>query len=148
MGAWLAADLARVDRNATPWLFVAIHRPLYETEAYAPDYSVAKGLRTILEPLLLAYHVDVVMAGHYHSFMRTCAVANNVCVKGSPVHYTTGAAGASLDQAALYPSSIVEKFDNQHYGYSIVTAANASALRMQWYSSSDDALLDDVWLYH
>jgi hypothetical protein len=32
MGAWLAADLASVDRALTPWVLVGIHRPLVETE--------------------------------------------------------------------------------------------------------------------
>ena len=63
MGDWLAADLAAVDRAATPWLVLGIHRPMYETEAYAGDFAVANGLKAILEPLLLKERVDVVIAG-------------------------------------------------------------------------------------
>lgn len=147
MGQWLARDLARVDRTATPWVVLGLHRPLYETEMYSGDYAVANGLRAILEPLLLQYRVDVVFAGHYHSFMRTCAVANGTCTRGAPVHYTTGAAGATLDVVELYPSVYVEKFDNKHFGYSVVTAVNASAMRLQWFWNEDNSLQDDVWVY-
>lgn len=148
MGQWLAADLAAVNRTATPWVFVAIHRPLYESEAYSGDWEVSLGLRAIMEPLLVEQGVDVVLAGHYHSFMRTCAARNGTCVDaGGIVHYTTGAAGASLDEAPLYPEDWVEKYDGSHFGYSILEAANATALRMSWYWNQDNSLQDDVWLY-
>lgn len=146
MGAWLAADLAAVNRSQTPWLVLGIHRPMYETEAYSSDFAVANGLRGLLEPLLLREGVDVVLAGHYHSFYRTCQVANGVCTPGAPVHYTTGAAGQTLDNAPLYPGyKYVEKYDGDNYGYSVVTV-NASAMRLQWFWNKDDSLQDDVTL--
>jgi hypothetical protein len=150
LGTWLLADLAAVDRSVTPWLVLAIHRPLYETEQYPSDFAVANGLRAILEPTLLKYRVDAVLAGHYHSFLRTCAVANGTCVKtGGVVHYTTGAAGASLDHAPLYPGyDYVEKYDGDHYGYSIITVANRTHMRLQWFWNQDDSLQDDVWVVH
>lgn len=61
MGDWLRADLASVDRTVTPWLLVAIHRPLYETEQYPSDFAVAQGFRGLLEPALLEAGVDVVV---------------------------------------------------------------------------------------
>jgi len=146
MGAWLAADLAAVDRAAVPWLFVGIHRPLVETEQYPSDYAVANGLRGILEPLLLEQRVDAVLAGHYHSFMRTAPIAGLKRTPGAPVHYTTGAAGASLDNAPLYPSDYIEKYDGDHFGYSIIDAVNATHCRLSWYWNQDDSLQDDAWL--
>ena len=145
MGQWLARDLAAVDRAATPWLVLGIHRPMYETEAYAGDFAVANGLRGILEPLLLEAKVDVVIAGHYHSFLRTCAVAKLKCTPGAPVHYTTGAAGQSLDHAPLYPSDDVDFYDGANFGYSVVTA-NATAMRLVWRHNSDNSIHDDVTL--
>jgi len=147
MGDWLAQDLAAVDRAATPWLVVGIHRPLVETEAYAGDFAVAAGLRAILEPLLLRFRVNVVVAGHYHSFQRSCAMANLTCVEeGGVVHYTTGAAGASLDEVALYPSSYIEKTILGKWGYSVVDAPNATAMRLTFFDNADDAVGDDVWI--
>ena len=148
LGDWLIQDLASVDRSVTPWVLVGIHRPLYETEQYADDYLVAQHLRQIMEPYLLRYGVDVVLAGHYHSFQRTCAVANLTCVKtGGIVHYTTGAAGASLDAVTLYPSDYIENTILGVYGYSVVSAPNASALRLSFFANEDDSIRDDVWIY-
>lgn len=147
MGQFLKQDLMNVDRKKTPWLFIGIHRPLYETEQYQSDYDVAIGLRNIIEPLLIQYNVDVVIAGHYHSFLRTCSVRNGTCTTGAPIHYTTGAAGQSLDNAPLWNSSYVVKYDGSHYGYSIITAVNSSALNLQWYWNQDNSLQDDVWVY-
>jgi hypothetical protein len=148
MGDWLAGDLAAVDRAATPWVLVGIHRPLYETEQYAGDFAVAAGLRKIMEPLLLSAGVDVVVAGHYHSFQRTCRVANLTCVaEGQPgvVHYTTGAAGAGLDEVNLYPSAYVEKTILGVFGYSVLEA-NGTTLALRFYKNADDSLLDEVVL--
>lgn len=146
MGDWLAADLAAVNHTVTPWIILGIHRPLYETENYPSDYAVAQGLRKIMEPLLLKYEVDVVVAGHYHSFQRTCSVANLECVKsGGIVHYTTGAAGASLDQVSLIPSTYIENTILGTFGYSIM-AANQTTLSLTFYRNDDDAVLDYVVL--
>lgn len=147
MGDWLAQDLAAVDRSVTPWLLLGIHRPLVETEMYPGDFAVAAGLRGILEPLLLQHNVDVVIAGHYHSFQRSCSMANLTCVQsGGIVHYTTGAAGASLDAVSLYPSNYIETTILGRFGYSLVSAPNASALQLVFHANDDDSVLDEVWI--
>jgi acid phosphatase type 7 len=150
LGDWLAADLAAVDRSLTPWLLVGIHRPIVETELYESDYDVAAGLRAILEPLLLRHSVDVVLAGHYHSFQRSCPMANLTCVsKGGIVHYTTGAAGSSLDavDACCYNNSYIERTILGEYGYSVISAPNASALHLAWYFNSNNSLGDEAWVF-
>ena len=119
-----------------------------ETEAYPGDFAVAAGLRAILEPLLLKWRVDVVLSGHYHSFQRSCAMANLTCVSdGGIVHYTTGAAGQSLDSISLYPSQYIEKTILGRYGYSILTAPNATSLNLQFFANDDNEPADDVWIH-
>ena len=146
MGDWLAQNLAAVDRSVTPWLLLGIHRPLVETEAYASDFAVAAGLRAILEPLLLAQKVDAVLSGHYHSFQRSCTCRNLTCVdSGGILHYTTGAAGASLDDITVYPSNYIEKTILGRYGYSIVTT-NATSMTLQFYANDVDVPVDEVTL--
>ena len=55
--AFIAADLAAVDRARTPWLLVGGHRPMYisSTNAQEPggDQVVAAALRDAVEPLFL-----------------------------------------------------------------------------------------------
>lgn len=155
MGAWLLADLAAVDRSVTPWLLVFIHRPLYETEQYEGDYLMAAGLRGLMEEYLLRFGVNAVIAGHYHAYMRTCPLVNGTCVTQAQgdgprgiVHYTTGAAGMSLDDpAGLYPSTYVDKYIQGRYGYSVVTIANATALHLEFHDNEDDSVTDDAWIY-
>jgi hypothetical protein len=149
MGDFLAQDLAAVDRGVTPWVVVGIHRPLVETENYPGDYEMAAGLRKILEPLFLQAGVDVVAAGHYHSFQRSCRMADLECVadptKPGMVHYTTGAAGAGLDGAGLIPSDYIEKTIEGKWGYSVLTA-NATHLTLDFHQNTDDAVADTVTL--
>lgn len=152
MGDWLRADLAGVDRAATPWVLVGIHRPLYETEDYPGDAAVAAGFRGLLEPALLASRVDVVVAGHYHSFQRSCALANLTCVDPAAggqhgvVHYTSGAAGASLDATTVTPSHYIEKTILGSFGYSVVAVPNATAMRLTLFLNDGNDVGDDVWL--
>jgi len=155
MGDWLEEDLLGVDRELTPWLILGIHRPLVETEQYAGDYAVANGLRAILEPLLLRAKVDAVLSGHYHSFQRSCSMANLKCVMpGSGehgiVHITSGAAGQGLDNVALYPSDFIEKTILGKYGYSIIEAPNSTALGLLFFENTADAsnpvLADTYWI--
>lgn len=49
---WLAAQLAAVNRSATPWVVVTLHRPIYTTqECEAGDYVVSLHLRRHLDDL-------------------------------------------------------------------------------------------------
>lgn len=80
---WLLGDLGSVDRSKTPWLFLALHRPIYvdANDFKYPDgkQTTAIQLQTALEDALSRYEVDVVLAGHHHSYQRTCAVSMGVC---------------------------------------------------------------------
>ena len=58
---WLKADLAAIDRTATPWIFVNTHAPWYSTNtAHQGD---GEKQRQALEPMLHAAGVDAVFAG-------------------------------------------------------------------------------------
>ena len=54
---------------------------MYNSEVYMDDYEVSLHLRSSLEPLLNLYHVDLMLAGHYHSYERTCKVSEEVCIE-------------------------------------------------------------------
>jgi acid phosphatase type 7 len=68
---WLRDDLHRIDRSITPWVVVEVHRPFYEGERYWKDNTVGVAMRLEVEDLLFDYHVDLVIAGHYHAYHRT-----------------------------------------------------------------------------
>lgn len=88
--AWLEQELAcRVDRTATPFLIVALHPPLYHSSTI--HRGDADGVRGALEPLLLRYGVDAVLAGHVHAFEATLPIAAGVVSEcEGTVHVTVG----------------------------------------------------------
>jgi hypothetical protein len=71
---WLEADLRSVDRCVSPWLVLAIHRPLYVVYPHKSNRYVGDHLRASLEPLLREYRVDAAVSGHVHVYYRTCPV--------------------------------------------------------------------------
>jgi hypothetical protein len=98
---WLDADLAAVDRSATPFVVLSTHRPFYcsgngwLTQPYSVGYMAAQ--RAAIEPLLAKYRVDLAIVGHVHKYERTCPMASNGrCASASEhgtVHLVMGAAG-------------------------------------------------------
>ena len=89
---WLERDLCMVRRHITPWVIVALHRPMYLTgidgnplrNGSGYDYMVAGRLRDAYEEVLLKHGVDLVLAGHHHSYQRTCHIFNNSCAASWP----------------------------------------------------------------
>lgn len=59
---WLERDLAKVDREVTPWLIATWHPPWYST--YKAHYREAECMRVEMEELLYKYGVDIVFNGH------------------------------------------------------------------------------------
>ncbi|CAI0423575.1 unnamed protein product [Linum tenue] len=66
--AWLVTDLARIDRTMTPWVFVSLHTPWYNTND--GRQGDGEGMRAAMEELLYKARVDVVFAGHIHAYER------------------------------------------------------------------------------
>lgn len=59
---WLAADLAKVNRTATPWIIINGHRPMYSSQVS----SYQAHLRNAFQGLFLKYGIDLYIAGHIH----------------------------------------------------------------------------------
>jgi hypothetical protein len=95
--AWLAAELAAVDRCATPWLVLLLHRPMYVVYPHKSNREVGEHIRASLEPLLDEFGVDLAVSGHVHSYYRTCAVYDGACVDGGGDGDGDGDNGSSGD---------------------------------------------------
>jgi len=63
--SWLEKELAAASAD---WKICYFHHPLYSSGAF---HGSSTELRTVLEPLLLKYGVQVVFAGHEHVYERT-----------------------------------------------------------------------------
>ena len=62
--SWLETELKR---STADWKIAYFHHPLYSSGAF---HGSATELRGILEPLFVTYGVQVVFAGHEHSYER------------------------------------------------------------------------------
>jgi hypothetical protein len=98
---WLAKHLASVDRCKTPWLLLAIHRPLYVVKPHHTNRWVARHLRAELEDMLVKYGVDAVLSGHIHNYSRSCPIIGGKCVShadGGILHVIAGTGGHKLSK--------------------------------------------------
>lgn len=152
---WLKEDLSLVNRKVTPWIILEGHRPLYESqlmpselEPYGKVSLVERGLRDEFESLLYQYDVDLVLSGHYHSYLRTCkGLYQNVCDNGGPLYITVGTAGAPLLNTGLYPPYL--NSTEKHiisWGYGRITIAGSRALLFEFVEDSEGEVKDSVWL--
>ncbi|KAE9002907.1 hypothetical protein PF005_g14308 [Phytophthora fragariae] len=148
---WLMDDLKSVDRSKTPWVFVYIHRPLYCSVAYSGDYYRSLMFRDELEQELADHHVDIVFAGHYHSYERTCPVFGDRCIESpsgkamAPVHLMVGSGGYKVDDAGFYRSRWREQGFLEH-GYGRVHIYNSTHLHFEFVSDVERRVKDDAWI--
>ncbi|XP_028100733.1 purple acid phosphatase 2-like, partial [Camellia sinensis] len=66
---WLLAELPKVNRSETPWLIVLMHVPWYNS--YNDHYMEGETMRVMFEPWFVQRKVDVVFAGHLHTYKRS-----------------------------------------------------------------------------
>ena len=76
---FLEQGLASVNRSVTPWVLVLGHRPSYYVDDSKDGGTIDANINQI-EPLLMAYKVDIVLWGHVHNAFRSCPVFNGTCV--------------------------------------------------------------------
>lgn len=144
---WLERDLQHVNRTVTPWIVVESHRPLYESQAIWYQNAATIGIRYEIEDLLHEHKVDLVLAGHYHAYLRTCSgLYQSTCDNGGPVHICVGTAGADLDSADLYRNNWTERFIPQTYGYGKMTVYNSTSLLFEFLDWKEGSVLDSVLL--
>lgn len=62
-----------MNRNVTPWLFVLLHSPWYNSNTY--HYMEGETMRVMFEKWIVAAKVDMVFAGHVHAYERSVSVS-------------------------------------------------------------------------
>ena len=158
--AWAQGDLAAVDRSATPWVAVVLHRPIYCAAVLEwADHSPGGKLAVALEPLLQAGGVDLVLQGHIHSFDRTHAVRNGTVIQrgsgqgnatyvnpGAPIYVVQGTSGALPENVFFDPPPVWSAARNLgSFGYGRLHV-NASALAYE-YVGLTGVVLDQFEIY-
>jgi 3',5'-cyclic AMP phosphodiesterase CpdA len=157
--AWARGDLAAVDRSATPWVAVVLHRPIYSAAVLEwEDHSPGGKLAVALEPLLQGGAVDLVLQGHIHSFDRTHAVRNGTVIQrgsgqgnstyaspGAPIYVVQGTSGALPENVFFDPPPVWSAARNLgSFGYGRLHV-NASALAYE-YVGLTGVVLDQFWI--
>lgn len=66
---WLKQEFPKVNRSETPWLIVLVHSPWYNSNNY--HYMEGETMRVMFESWVVENKVDLVLAGHVHSYERT-----------------------------------------------------------------------------
>ena len=116
-----------------------------------------------LEPLLFQYRVNLGFYGHNHVVQRHTAVYNKTVVQPSrdeitsagqvthyhddpqaTVHMVIGTGGAAFTKNAVNPPPAWNEMVMYEYGYTRVTAVNASYLDWEWVLSATGDVYDHV----
>jgi hypothetical protein len=134
---WLRHDLAVVDRNATPWVFVIMHCPWYSSNKNHYGDKQTVWMRTTMEKLLYDNNVNAVFSGHVHAYERSYPVYKNDTNKYAPIYITIGDGGnlEGLDNN-YYPQPQWSAFRNGTlYGYGLITLFDKTRMKWSWYQN-------------
>lgn len=104
--AWFERELSGSNAD---WKIAFFHHPIYSSGRYTWTTLVR---RRTLEPLMVKYGVDVVLAGHEHVYER-------MVPQNGIVHFTSGSAG-SVRVGDLQPSPIMAKGYDRDLSFMLV----------------------------
>ncbi|PKU84854.1 putative purple acid phosphatase 20 [Dendrobium catenatum] len=145
---WLQADLTKLDRSKTKWLFALIHAPWYNSnKAHQGD---GEDMRKAMEETLYAARVDAVFAGHVHAYERFASVYNSKKDQCGPLHITIGDGGNREGLANKYidPQPSISLFREASFGHGQLQVANGTHALWSWHRNDDDeaVVVDSVWI--
>ncbi|KAL6521119.1 Purple acid phosphatase 22 [Orobanche gracilis] len=145
---WLRADLTSVDRTKTPWIFVLVHAPWYNSnDAHRGE---GESMRKALEQVLYRARVDVVFAGHVHAYERFTRVNDNKADHCGPVHVTIGDGGNREGLAMSFenPKPSISIYREPSFGHGRLRIFNNTHAKWTWHRNNDTNSIeaDEVWL--
>ncbi|RLN82649.1 hypothetical protein BBJ28_00026225 [Nothophytophthora sp. Chile5] len=164
--SWVEADLkaAAANRDNVPWIFVGMHRPIYNVDG-CDDNGVPTDqnayIQAAFEALFIKYSVDVVLMGHEHYYERQLPIANSAAVMDgvsadyktytnpqAPVYILSGAAGnvEGIDTTPTGTAPWNAASDYTNYGFSTLEA-NRTMLSWKFLKSSDKSVQDEFVMY-
>ncbi|KAL5557614.1 hypothetical protein UlMin_039850 [Ulmus minor] len=147
---WLEQELKKVDRNKTPWLIVLVHSPWYNSNNY--HYMEGESMRVQFESWFVKNKVDLVFAGHVHSYERSERISNvqynitnglSTPVKdpSAPIYITIGDGGNIEGLANNFKAS---------FGHAILDIRNRTHAHYTWHRNQDNKAVaaDSLWIYN
>ena len=140
--AWLAADLASIDRAKTPWVLAQWHSPWYNSNNYHKNDTNSMNMKADLEPLFKQYGVDMGFAGHVHSYERTNPVygwQEAPAGQCGMVHVCIGDGGNREGAATDWyePQPGWSSMREASFGHGTLDLINATTARWRWWRNQD-----------
>ena len=137
------ADLQAVNRTLTPWVVLCMHAPFYNSNDFHQNEREMVVSRALLETVVKEYDVNIVFAGHVHSYERMNPVYKNQTGEG-PVYINIGDAG---NREGLYDHWLPGEdgadrpswsaFRKGSYGYGVIEFRNATHALWEWHSNPE-----------
>lgn len=147
---WLQADLRKVDRNRTPWLFVIIHAPWYNSNTAHQGESESVDMKASMEDLIYGAHTDIVFSGHVHAYERFTRVYKDEANNCGPVYINIGDGGNREGLASEYqsPQPSISVFREASFGHGELEVVNSTYAQWTWHRNDDDEAVasDQLWL--
>lgn len=153
---WLEGELQAVDRQATPWLVVFAHRPMYSSNS---AHGSEVEFRDAMEGLLYDYGVDLAIWGHDHSYERTYPVFQEEPLSnstssagepyynpGAPIHVVAGMSGRSIYDEFDEPQPAWSAYREAVYGYTVFEVTPQGELHFSFIRNSDGVVADQFWI--
>ncbi|KAK6139981.1 hypothetical protein DH2020_026276 [Rehmannia glutinosa] len=142
-------DLASIDRTRTPWVFVLIHAPWYNSNL--AHRGEGESMRKAMEQMFYDARVDVVFAGHVHAYERFTRVYDNKADQCGPVHVTIGDGGNREGLAMSFdnPSPSISLYREPSFGHGRLRVINSTHAHWTWHRNKETNSLhvgDEIWL--
>jgi len=154
--AWLEADLKKAvaNRDNVPFIFMAGHHPWYASDCPNTDGSCWPAAQAFFEPFILKYGVDMIILGHIHYYDRMWPIGKNGVVKqhdyinpSDPVYLISASPGNIEGLTPAKQNHNVSAFlDTTHYGFTVFTVLNRTAIHWQFIDSDSGKVLDECTL--
>ncbi|KAH0656238.1 hypothetical protein KY285_031120 [Solanum tuberosum] len=159
--SWLEEEFPKVNRTETPWLIVLLHSPWYNSNNY--HYMEGESMRVMFESWFVQNKVDMVFAGHVHSYERSERVSNvmyNITNGQStpiedpsaPIYITIGDGGniEGIANNFTEPQPSYSAYREASFGHAILEIKNRTHAYYTWHRNQDSERVaaDSLWIYN
>ncbi|KAL3614034.1 prolyl aminopeptidase [Castilleja foliolosa] len=159
---WLEEELPKVNRSETPWLFVLVHSPWYNSYDY--HFMEGESMRVMYESWFVNYKVDLVFSGHVHAYERSERVSNiayNIvngdCTpverdQSAPVYITIGDGGniEGLATVMTEPQPKYSAYREASFGHATLEIKNRTHVYYSWHRNQDGYAVkaESMWFFN
>ncbi|KAI8013782.1 Purple acid phosphatase 5 [Camellia lanceoleosa] len=153
--------LPKINRYETPWVIVILHAPWYNSNHY--HYMEGESMRVQFEPWFVQYKVDIVFAGHVHSYERSERISNikyNITNElslpvrdiNAPVYITIDDSGnmEGIANNFIYPQPNYSAYREASFGHAILDIKNQTHAYYCWQHNQDNepVVADSAWFFN